>query len=94
MSELTGQQLAEVLSRHPELRQSGTKDVRIGTLWQSHLSEPSILNHLTGRDLEDILYHLGLRGAGAKAERVQRLIEHFKAAEPRSVSAGSGTETS
>jgi hypothetical protein len=77
--ELTASQLGDVLGSMPGLRQSGSKDVRVTTLWQCHLSEVSLLNELTGRDLEWLLSRCSLKTSGTKAERVVRLIDHFRA---------------
>jgi len=74
---LTGQQLSDVLALLPDSRQSGSKDQRVNTLWDSHLSEVSLLSALTNRDLEWLLGRQELRVAGSKPDRIQRLITHY-----------------
>lgn len=91
---MSGQHLADILCRHEELRQSGSKDQRVTTLWNSRFSERSLLDDLTGRDLEDILYRCDLRIAGAKSDKIERLMAHFKALDPAiAVSSESMTPT-
>lgn len=74
---LLHQELTDILRRFPELRQTGTKEVRIRTLWEAHLSEQTLLAELMNRDLENILHRLNLRLGGSKSERIDRIIEHF-----------------
>jgi hypothetical protein len=76
-SALTHQELTEILRRQPELRQTGTKELRIRTLWDAQLSETTLLSELMNRQLEDILHRLGLKLSGSKSIRVERIIEHF-----------------
>lgn len=76
-SALTHQELTDILRRFPELRQSGTKETRIDTLWESHLAEQTLLGELMNRELEDVLHRLGLRLSGSKGDRVSRLLGHF-----------------
>lgn len=77
-SVLLHQELADILRRFPELRQTGTKEVRIGTLWDAHLSEDTLLAELMNRDLENILHRLGLKLGGSKGERIARIVGHFR----------------
>src|SRR5262249_34435740 len=79
---LTGNELADILGGFQELRQSGSKMIRVSTLWDAHRSERTLLNVLMNRQLEDVLYRLELRLAGSKAERTDRLIEHLAAIDP------------
>jgi hypothetical protein len=74
---LLHQELTDILRRFPDLRQTGTKEMRIRTLWQAHLSEQTLLGELMNRDLEAILHRLGLRLAGSKGDRIERIIRHF-----------------
>lgn len=74
---LLHQELSDILRRSPDLRQTGTKDVRIKTLWDAHLSEKTLLSELMNRQLEDVLYRLGLRLGGSKEVRIDRLISYF-----------------
>lgn len=76
-SALLHQELTEILRRLPNLRQTGTKEMRIRTLWQAHLAEQTLLSKLMNRDLEDSLHRLGLRLGGSKYDRVDRIISHF-----------------
>lgn len=77
---LTGQELSDILRRFGDLRQSGTKSVKISTLWEAHLAEETLLAELMNRDLEAILIRLGLRLGGSKSDRIGRIIEHFSLA--------------
>jgi hypothetical protein len=74
---LQHQELSDILRRQSELRQTGTKETRIRTLWEAQLSEETLLSKLTGRQLEEILQRLGLRISGAKNARIDRIISHF-----------------
>jgi hypothetical protein len=76
-SALPHQELSDILRRFPSLRQTGTKEIRIGTLWEAHLSETTLLGSLMTRQLEDALQRLGLRFGGSKKERIERFIAHF-----------------
>lgn len=77
---LRGGELTHVLEGFPDLRQSGSKEVRAATLWDAQISELTLLSALKGHELEDVLYRLGLKLAGAKRERIERLIRHFATA--------------
>jgi hypothetical protein len=68
--------LAAVLDQF-ELKRSGAKDAQVRTLWEAHRSEETLLNALSSTDLEGALRRLDLKTSGSKADRVQRLIEHF-----------------
>jgi len=78
-SALVHQELSDILRRLPDLRQTGTKERRIETLWNAHLSEGTLLGELMNRQLEDVLHRLGLRLGGSKEMRIDRLISHFGA---------------
>ena len=78
-SALLHQELSDILRRLPELRQTGTKEMRIKTLWDAHLSEATLLGELMNRQLEDVLHRIGLRLSGSKEARIERLIAHFSA---------------
>jgi hypothetical protein len=73
-----------MLKEFEELRQSGTKETRAKTLWDAGKSEQTLLATLTNKDLEEILFRLGLRSAGAKAERIDRIISHYVSVDPGS----------
>jgi hypothetical protein len=75
-SALLQQELTDILRRFP-LRQTGTKEVRIRTLWEAHLSEHTLLSELMNRDLEAVLHRLGLRLGGSKHDRIERIIDTF-----------------
>jgi hypothetical protein len=74
---LLHQELTDILRRLPHLKQSGTKDGRIRTLWDAHLSEATLLGELRNRDLENVLQRLGLRISGSKQERIERVVQFF-----------------
>jgi hypothetical protein len=76
-SALLHQELSDILRRFPELRQTGTKEIRIATLWDAHLAEDTLLGELMNRQLEDVLLRLGLKLGGSKAARVQRIVDRF-----------------
>lgn len=78
-SALLHQELSDILRRLPQLRQTGTKEMRIKTLWDAHLSEATLLAELRNRQLEDVLHRIGLRLGGSKEARIERLIAHFSA---------------
>jgi hypothetical protein len=71
-------ELSDILRRLPDLRQSGTKDTRIATLWDAQRAETSLLGELMNRQLEEILYRIGLRISGSKDTRIERIIEFFE----------------
>ena len=79
-SALLHQELTDILRRFPDLRQTGTKETRIRTLWDAHLSETTLLSELMNRQLEDVLHRLGLRLGGSKNDRIERIIHHFAGA--------------
>jgi len=79
---LRGGELADILRALPELRQSGTKDVRVATLWSAERSEETLLGCLMNRDLEAVLARLALRLGGSKGERITRIIDHFATVDP------------
>jgi ribosomal protein L40E len=79
---LQHQELSDILRRQPELRQTGTKETRIRTLWEAHLSENTLLGELTNRQLEEVLQRLGLRISGAKHARIERIVAYFELAIP------------
>ena len=79
-SVLLHQEFADILRRFPDLRQTGTKEIRIRTLWEAHLSETTLLAELMNRQLEDVLHRLGLRLGGSKNDRIERIIHHFAGA--------------
>lgn len=74
----THQEITDILRRFPALRQTGTKEVRVRTLWDAHLAETTLLSNLMNRDLEEILHRLGLRLGGSKSERIARIVTHFQ----------------
>jgi hypothetical protein len=81
-SALLHQELSDILRRLPDLRQTGTKETRIRTLWDAHLSEATLLSELMNRQLEDVLHRLGVRLGGAKNARIDRIINHFSSPGP------------
>ena len=93
-SSLLHQELSDILRRRPELRQTGTKETRIQTLWDAQLSETTLLGELMNRQLEDILRRLGLQHAGAKNARIERLITHFRSTSPAETTSVENSATS
>lgn len=79
---LKGAELAQILEALPELRQSGTKEVRSATLWAAQKSETTLLSELKNRDLEEILIRQGLRIGGSKLDRIERLVAYFAGLDP------------
>jgi hypothetical protein len=79
---LQHQELSDILRQQSELRQTGTKEMRIHTLWDAHLSEKTLLSELTNRQLEEILQRLGLKISGAKNARIERIVMHFEEVQP------------
>jgi hypothetical protein len=75
---LQHQELSDILRRQPDLRQAGTKETKIRTLWEAQLSEQTFLGGLTNRQLEEVLQRVGLRISGAKNARMERLVAHFE----------------
>jgi hypothetical protein len=70
-------ELSDILRRFPSLKQTGTKETRIATLWDAQLAESTLLGELMNRQLEEILYRVGLRVSGSKDARIERIIGHF-----------------
>jgi hypothetical protein len=79
---LQHQELSDILRRQPDLRQAGTKETKIRTLWEAQLSEQTFLAGLTNRQLEEVLQRVGLRISGAKNARMERLVAHFEQTAP------------
>jgi hypothetical protein len=73
---LRGHELAGILGDF-DLRRWGTKDLQVKTLWEAELAEATLLECLSNPELDVVLRRLDLRPGGAKAERINRLIEHF-----------------
>jgi hypothetical protein len=84
-SALLHQELTDILRRLPDLRQSGTKEIRIRTLWEAHLSEKTLLGQLMNRQLEDVLARVALRLGGSKENRIDRIVGHYSSSSPTSV---------
>lgn len=74
---LRGEDLTEILVGIGSSRITGAKDVKVALLTQSRFSEMTLLEHLRSKELEQILERLRLRTAGAKRERVERIVEAF-----------------
>lgn len=77
---LRGHELQRILMAL-DLRHSGSKDVRVAELWNSHLSEHTLLGKLRAKALERLLSGFGLPRAGTKAEKIEGLLEgvaHFR----------------
>ncbi len=78
---LRGLELATILGQF-DLRRSGTKETQVGTLWEAHRSEETLLAALSNGDLEAVLKRIEMKTGGSKAERIKRLIEHYRDAPP------------
>lgn len=74
-SPLKGRVLLSICERHG-LRISGSKEARIQTLWNSPLSERSLLRSLKNPELKELCEKHGLDHRGPKDERIERLISH------------------
>lgn len=77
--ELKGHELQRLLMAF-DLRHSGTKEIRIASLWESPFSEQTLLGKMTNSDLEELLWKSDLGSRGAKAEKISRLVEAFRVA--------------
>jgi hypothetical protein len=74
---LTARELVHVLERFPELALSGTKAVRVATLWNSRHAESTLLTELTNRQLAEVLERNDLPLGGSKGERIRRIVGFF-----------------
>lgn len=84
---LRGDDLSDILAGIESSRITGGKETKIDLLIRAPFSETTLLENLTSKALEEVLYRERLRTAGSKRERIQRLIDHF-----RSQNAMSSTE--
>jgi hypothetical protein len=75
---LKGNELTDILAGIESSRVTGAKETKVALVVASSYSEASLLDHLTSRDLEDALARLRLKTAGAKRERIDRLVEHYR----------------
>lgn len=73
-SKLKGRQLQAVLMKF-DLKHSGSKELRVGTLRESHLNAESILKKLTNPELSDLLRKDSLETKGSKETRIQRILD-------------------
>ena len=74
---LKSAELAAILGKLRELRQTGSKQRRVNTLWESDLAEATLLSKLRSTDVANVLDRVGERRNGSKEERIERLIGHF-----------------
>jgi SAP domain-containing new25 len=74
---LRGVELGKILEAFPKLKQSGSKEQRVSTLWGSPFAEATLLNTLAGRAIEDALFDHRLKIGGSKGERIGRLLSHY-----------------
>jgi hypothetical protein len=72
-----GHQLQQLLMAL-DLRHSGSKEVRIATLWESPFSEHTALAKLKSPDLDRLLLDQGLSARGSKADKIARLVDAFR----------------
>jgi hypothetical protein len=82
---LSSHQLYELCSRH-ELRQSGTKEIRVSTLWESCYCERTFLKSLTNPVLSELCGEHQLDSGGSKDAMIERLLVHHRV----EVESGSG----
>lgn len=73
----TSNELYEILSQIPSLVVYGTKKEKIERLWKSHLSERSLLNLLTRREIQEACRSNNLHVSGRKEELIDRLLDHY-----------------
>jgi hypothetical protein len=76
---LRGDDLTDILTDIDSSRVTGAKETKISLLFYSTFSETSLLAKLTNRALEETLGRHQLRTAGSKRERVNRLVEYYRA---------------
>lgn len=75
---LKGDELTDILTGIESSRVTGAKETKIALLVASPFSEVTLLEKLTNRALEDTLARHRLRTAGAKRERVERLVDYYR----------------
>lgn len=73
---LRGHELAGILGEF-DLRRWGTKDMQIQTLWEAERSEATLLACFSNLELDSILRRVDLKAGGSKADRIERLLQHF-----------------
>jgi hypothetical protein len=73
---LRGHELSGILGQF-DLRRFGTKDLQVRTLWEAQRSETTILSCFSNPELDAILRRVELKAGGSKADRIERLLEHF-----------------
>jgi hypothetical protein len=72
---LTGRRLASICDRRG-LKISGSKEVQLQTLWDSPLSEHSLLRGLKNPEIRDLCRKHDLDHRGSKDEMINRLVSH------------------
>jgi hypothetical protein len=80
---LRGEDLSDILTGIEASRVSGSKESKVAILRNSLFSEASLLMHLDTKQLENALSRRHLKVAGAKRDRVARLLSSW-AGEPSS----------
>jgi len=73
---LRGHELSGVLGQL-DLRRWGGKDTQVRTLWDAQRSEDTLLACFSNPELDAILRRVDLKTGGSKADRIERLVEHF-----------------
>ena len=91
---LSGAELAEILAAYPEVRQTGSKQVRVATLASTVLSETNLLLNLSNRSLADVLERLELRTTGSKMHRIERILDRFASDESVGTQAANADDVS
>lgn len=73
---MKGHELSSILSQL-DLRRWGTKDLQVRTLWEAQRSESTLLECFSNPELDVVLRRVDLKTGGSKADRIERLVEHF-----------------
>jgi len=73
---LRSEDLSDILTGIESSRVTGSKEAKVALLRDSRFSEMSMLMHLDAKQLESILAKKKLKLAGAKRERISRLLAH------------------
>ena len=88
---LTNHELRIVCSKN-SLKHSGSKEIKINTLWESHLGEWTLLRTLKNEALKTLCKNHELEQRGPKDEKIDRLLEKFARQQPESDSPDSNED--
>ncbi len=75
---LSNEQLYSIAGSLRKVRKTGAKDRRLENLWESPYSESTLLNCLSNMELYELCGDHGLKVAGSKQEKTDRLIQAFQ----------------